>query len=75
MKLYLVLRCGVHVRNFCGIFTTQQLAEGWAKKFLDLESDSYHDYDVCEVELDNPQVVEGVLIAPDAISNFAGLKK
>jgi uncharacterized membrane protein len=51
-KVFAVMRCGVNIKGFGGIFSTFDKANKAAQHFVSLEPDDYHIYNIYELEMD-----------------------
>lgn len=52
MTVFAVFRNGVYRHECHGVYSTQVLAEGAMQKAREMETDSYHEFDVVPFELD-----------------------
>jgi hypothetical protein len=75
MKLYIVIQVGIYRHGIAGVFDRGEVAIDTAMKMLGLESDSYHDYEVIECELNEVANMQGDPAHPEDKVIFRASKK
>ena len=51
MELFIVIKKGIYRHEICGIYDTEPSAINRAKVLAENDKDSYHDYLVCQCDL------------------------
>lgn len=71
MKIYLVVRCGVHCRETFGCFSTYDLALAGVQRARKIEPDNYHSFVIQERNMDEDVFTENVSSYHESPDYFA----